>query len=205
MNGIELLATADVFKQNEVYNLLANGKAENVGAVRVEVASIERDTARGIALKEVAPKLSACIEGGKFWELSADSRRVPANRVTRYRNRMKVARDTICEEHQNAGGLRLFSAALVSEVNLLEVVPRLQPTDCSFLTYLPAQFDTRSLIRKGWENTFAESSDFLSLVCSAGFVLKPFGAFDDPEAGWYILGDSRLIVQFALSQNAVLK
>ncbi|MBO6809204.1 hypothetical protein [Thalassospira sp.] len=205
MNGIEILATADVFKQNEVYNLLANENSENVGAVRVEVASRERDTAWGMAFKEVVPKLSACIEGGKFWELSADSQPVPANRVTRYRNRMKVTRDTICEEHQNAVGLRLFSAALVSEVNLLEIVPRLQPTDCSFLTYLPAQFDTRSLLKIGWENNFAESLDFLSLVCSGGFVLKPFGAFDDPETGWHILGDSRLIVQFALSQNAVLK
>lgn len=210
MKKVDLFTTDDVTEQNDTYNLFVPKGFGKIGAVRAELVSEERSEAFVNVLCEIYPAISACLVSGKLWLLVADNSWVPDNRIARWKNKQKsdaVSTGTeptrMFEEHVRKGRLRFFSAELLSDHDLPDLARNARQSDCSFLIYVPEHLDVSVLLKHGWESKFENSLDLLRLVCPEGFVLKPFGEFDDLETGWQILAGSDLVTRFVKFHSSI--
>ena len=203
--NIKVFAVADVFSANEVYNLEMSQFAGKIGAVRVEIATQNRENARLRTLQAVYSEFCRILPDGELWWLAADAFGRPDNRIIRYKNfktreelEIVEAREQIRKEHNCKEGVRLLLAQRVTTVSLEEIAINSEPLRCSYLIYVPQNFDVGQLLENIWGNTFPESTSLLSKVCIEGFLCKAYGSFDDLETGWLILAKPTFAMQVDL-------
>jgi len=209
MGGTTIINTSftlNVSSENDTLNIgmVGNGPTEQLGAISwTEVTSDQALTQKQI-LKYVRDEVEKCNKYTGLWLFVGDSNWQVDNRIIRHKKLFRRLADRGYKNsdfidsyemlHESGNKLRYFGAVEVADSDFEWVIPVLRGERCSYLVFVPSEFNVEKILRTGWDVSNTVDVDFVSGVIGMnGLVLKITGSFDDIDAGFICVGGANEI------------
>lgn len=199
----EFILVDDLWQKNECVNLPPlDGDRDQRSLAGLSIVfrpelSVRRE-AVWMAMLHAIRLLSSGVQPLVLWLCACEIG--PANRIFRHRKLWKnIERNGIkipssdrtgeFESEQSDGSVAFFGAAKVSLAEAEESRDLIGPASRSFLVLMPngSTPDVSALMGSGWRRGLSEFVELRNIAIvvtrQRGVLLRPFGEFDDPEAG----------------------